>query len=399
MLSGNGRHRRPRQAPAFLVTAGVTSAGVALPLLGAGAAGAVEGETWDRVAECESGGDWLADGENGYFGGLQLPLGMWLEYGGEEFADRPDLASRSQQIAVAERILADRGPRAFPGCALLSGLRAEYRAEREAAAREGGTDGAGEEPADASGDSSAGTPAAPRDPDGAERDAAAPEGADGTERADGSAGSAGEDRAGDGSGAEAGDDAGDAGHGAAGDGSARDGGPGGGSAGEEAAGGDRAERDGSASPGGRHRGAPAPEEETGREGERSGGGRHAAREGVGADGGRGADGFGYRVRPGDSLSGIAGERSLPGGWPALYERNADVVGADPDYILPGQLLDLGPAPGDASGAGASGGEASGTPGDATGEAGETGDSGDGDISADVGDTADSGGFGVTSGED
>lgn len=110
MRSGNGRHRRPRQAPAIFVTAGVTGAGIALPLLGASGAHAADTATWDRVAQCESGGVWSAASGNGYYGGLQLTQEMWDNYGGSAYASRPDYASRSQQIAVAQSILDDRGP-------------------------------------------------------------------------------------------------------------------------------------------------------------------------------------------------------------------------------------------------------------------------------------------------
>ncbi|WP_143665945.1 transglycosylase family protein, partial [Streptomyces griseus] len=69
MGSANGRHRRPRQAPAIVVAAGVTGSAIAIPLLGASGAHAAEASTWDRVAECESGGMWSADLGNGYYGG------------------------------------------------------------------------------------------------------------------------------------------------------------------------------------------------------------------------------------------------------------------------------------------------------------------------------------------
>ncbi|NYV78542.1 peptigoglycan-binding protein LysM, partial [Streptomyces sp. UH6] len=49
MLSGNGRHRRPRQAPAVVVAAGVTGSALALPLFAATGASAADGATWDRV--------------------------------------------------------------------------------------------------------------------------------------------------------------------------------------------------------------------------------------------------------------------------------------------------------------------------------------------------------------
>ena len=122
MLSGNGRHRRPRQAPAVLVAAGVAGSAIAIPLLGATGASAASGTTWDRVAECESGGSWSADPGNGFYGGLQLTQADWEKYGGLEYAVSADQASRSQQIAVGEKILADQGAGAWEACALLSGL-------------------------------------------------------------------------------------------------------------------------------------------------------------------------------------------------------------------------------------------------------------------------------------
>lgn len=122
MGSANGRHRRPRQAPAIIVAAGVTGSAIAIPLLGAAGAHAADASTWDRVAECESGGMWSADLGNGFYGGLQFSQEVWKSYGGETYAPRADLASRSQQIAVAEKVLGDQGPKAWPSCAVISGL-------------------------------------------------------------------------------------------------------------------------------------------------------------------------------------------------------------------------------------------------------------------------------------
>ncbi|MFD9005416.1 transglycosylase family protein [Streptomyces sp. NPDC059582] len=122
MLSGNGRHRRPRQAPALLVAAGVTGSAIAIPLLAATGASAAESSTWDQVAQCETGGSWSADTGNGYYGGLHLSQDDWERYGGLDYASRADLASRSQQIAVAEKVLADQGVEAWSTCGLLSGL-------------------------------------------------------------------------------------------------------------------------------------------------------------------------------------------------------------------------------------------------------------------------------------
>ncbi|MET9888374.1 transglycosylase family protein [Streptomyces sp. NPDC006430] len=122
MRSGNGRHRRPRQVPAIVVTAGVTGSALALPLLAATGASAADASTWDKVAECESGGAWSANSGTGAYGGLQFTQEEWNGAGGLEFAERPDLASRSQQIAVAERVLGSRGPEAWPLCAASAGL-------------------------------------------------------------------------------------------------------------------------------------------------------------------------------------------------------------------------------------------------------------------------------------
>ncbi|PZT69331.1 peptigoglycan-binding protein LysM [Streptomyces sp. SW4] len=122
MLSGNGRHRRPRQAPALVVAAGVTGSAIAIPLLGASGASAADGTTWDRVAECETGGAWSQNSGNGYYGGLQLTQENWERYGGLDYAPSADQASRSQQIRVAEKLLAAEGITAWPTCGLLAGL-------------------------------------------------------------------------------------------------------------------------------------------------------------------------------------------------------------------------------------------------------------------------------------
>ena len=122
MRSGNGRHRRPRQAPALVVAAGVTGSAIALPLLAATGANAADANTWNQVAACESGGMWSADFGNGLYGGLQFSQATWEAYGGTDYAQRADLASRAQQIAVAEQVLAAKGPEAFANCGSGAGL-------------------------------------------------------------------------------------------------------------------------------------------------------------------------------------------------------------------------------------------------------------------------------------
>ena len=74
------------------------------------------GLNWDAVAACESGGNWHINTGNGYYGGLQFDIGTWDSNGGAAYAARPDLASREQQIAVANRLYAARGSSPWPVC-------------------------------------------------------------------------------------------------------------------------------------------------------------------------------------------------------------------------------------------------------------------------------------------
>ena len=64
---------------------------------------------WDSIAQCESSGNWHINTGNGYYGGLQFLTSTWLAYGGGDFASRADLATREQQITVANRVYADNG--------------------------------------------------------------------------------------------------------------------------------------------------------------------------------------------------------------------------------------------------------------------------------------------------
>jgi hypothetical protein len=64
---------------------------------------------WDRIAQCESGGNWHINTGNGYYGGLQFDSSSWLANGGADFAPRADLASREEQITVANRYYAKAG--------------------------------------------------------------------------------------------------------------------------------------------------------------------------------------------------------------------------------------------------------------------------------------------------
>jgi len=81
------------------------------------------GSVWDRLAQCESGGNWSANTGNGYYGGLQFNKGTWDAYGGDQYAAYPHQASREEQIATAERLRADRGGYgAWPACSARLGL-------------------------------------------------------------------------------------------------------------------------------------------------------------------------------------------------------------------------------------------------------------------------------------
>ncbi|MFI8998125.1 transglycosylase family protein [Streptomyces sp. NPDC053542] len=79
---------------------------------------------WGCLAQCESGGDWHARTGNGMYGGLQFTQSTWEAAGGLAFAPRPDLATREEQIKVAERVLDEQGWGAWPACAQRYGLRA-----------------------------------------------------------------------------------------------------------------------------------------------------------------------------------------------------------------------------------------------------------------------------------
>ncbi|MFJ9414470.1 transglycosylase family protein [Streptomyces sp. NPDC101227] len=315
----------------------MTGAGLALPLFAASGAHAADTATWDKVAQCESGGMWSAASGNGFYGGLQLTQEMWEQYGGTSYASRPDLASRSEQIAVAESILDDRGPDAWPSCAVNAGLTKDGRAPEvdpgsTSIPRPGPSDTGRSGPSDDSSDGPYGDHSG--DPSGDPSDDASPTPSPSTPDASDPADPSAPSHAGD-------DDS------------------------------DTDDQDGPAGPEapakGKHRGGTdeGPDAEHGKDGKSHGGdgkgagddgrpaGRHASRGGEerrtdpgtrpGAD--PSAPAADYTVRPGDTLSGIAETHDLPGGWPALYDRNEKVVGADADLIHPGQLLDLGHAAG------------------------------------------------------
>ncbi|MER8002486.1 transglycosylase family protein [Streptomyces sp. NPDC095613] len=241
-MAATGRHRRYQPSrinrASLTVTAG--GAGMALPLIAAGAAHGASVDVWDKVAACESTNDWNINTGNGYYGGLQFTRSTWEAYGGTAYAPRADLATKDQQIAIAEKVLKGQGPGAWPACSVTAGL-----------------DGGGAAP-DIAPERSPGSSNAP------EAETAARSGPIGAASA--AQAHAEQTRA------------------------------------EKLA---RAEKKKAASP------THVP---TRREG--------------------------YTVARGDSLSGIAADEAVKGGWQRLYENNRRVIGSDPDLIFPGQKLVL-----------------------------------------------------------
>ncbi|WP_328729675.1 LysM peptidoglycan-binding domain-containing protein [Streptomyces griseoaurantiacus] len=238
-VGGPDRPRTPRAsrtARGAAVLAGALLAPAGL-LAAAGGAAAADGGVWDRIARCESGGNWHIDTGNGYYGGLQFSAGTWRAYGGTAYAATADGASREAQIAVATRVQRAQGWGAWPVCSARAG------ATGSAPAASGGT-------------------------------------ASGSGRSSGSSGG--------------------------------NGGSGGSGASNSAP----------------HRAAPesAPSRRT----------APADRPARHAD--RGASRGDYTVRTGDTLSGIAERHGTT--WQRLYIANSDVIGADPDLIVPGRRLDL-----------------------------------------------------------
>ncbi len=77
---------------------------------------------WGCMAECESGGDWHINTGNGFYGGLQFSQRTWKGFGGSAYAARADLATRDEQIEIAEKVLAVQGWGAWPACSKRYGL-------------------------------------------------------------------------------------------------------------------------------------------------------------------------------------------------------------------------------------------------------------------------------------
>ncbi|MCX5064556.1 LysM peptidoglycan-binding domain-containing protein [Micromonospora lupini] len=218
------RHRRVTTRRVAVGTLAVGAVTGAVALFGP-AAPAQAGVNWDAVAKCESGGNWKINTGNGYYGGLQFSQGTWAGYGGKKYAARADLASRGEQIAIAEKVLDRQGIGAWPTCG-----------------RKGGSSGGSATKSSTKSTPKSSTSTAPKDRSTAPKE--------------------------------------------------------------------RSSRGDQPATRNHERTAPA------------------------------AGGDTYVVKPGDTLSEIADSHRQAGGWQALYERNRQVIGADPGLILPGQRLAL-----------------------------------------------------------
>ncbi|MYQ54469.1 MULTISPECIES: LysM peptidoglycan-binding domain-containing protein [unclassified Streptomyces] len=111
-LSGRSAAAVPAQAAPSQAAQAAPARAVLFPTVTAGT-------DWDRIAQCESGGRWNINTGNGYHGGLQFSPSTWRAYGGGQYAPRADLATRSEQIAVGERVARSQGMGAWPTCGRL----------------------------------------------------------------------------------------------------------------------------------------------------------------------------------------------------------------------------------------------------------------------------------------
>lgn len=325
-----------------MVTVAATGAGLALPLLGAGAAHAGEAGPWDKVAMCETGGLWNADTHNGFFGGLAITEDTWRQYGGLVYAPLPDLASRAQQISVAEKILADLGPDAWPGCEPSPGA-AKHTGDSQGDQGGDGTATATPAPttttgtgtsSDTGGSAATGAPTTPTDPSATTTPtdpsatgtgtATTPPPATGTPTAPttGTATPAPTDPGTPAEGTAPATPATPPASGTPTEGSGRHARPY--SPSDEAlAAADRATRTETT-------GLTAKTPDANDPGNTGNTDTSAV-----------TDPGTYKVGAGDSLSGIAADLDVTGGWHRLYDVNHQVIGDNPNLIKPGQILDLG----------------------------------------------------------
>ncbi|WP_197366806.1 transglycosylase family protein [Streptomyces clavuligerus] len=114
---GPSGRRGPREAAGVLAAAALAASALA-----GGSASAASLATWDKLAECESGGNWSINTGNGYYGGIQFSLSTWQSMGGTQYAAYPHQATREEQITVGEKLLDAAGEGQWPHCGPRVGL-------------------------------------------------------------------------------------------------------------------------------------------------------------------------------------------------------------------------------------------------------------------------------------
>ncbi|MEO5982265.1 MAG: transglycosylase family protein [Pedococcus sp.] len=117
------KHSVRKSQPVRRRLAGVAVVGAATIAGGMATASSASAATvWDRVAACESGGNWSINTGNGYYGGLQFSDRTWDGFGGGRYAASAHRATKAQQITIAKKVLATQGPGAWPTCGARAGL-------------------------------------------------------------------------------------------------------------------------------------------------------------------------------------------------------------------------------------------------------------------------------------
>ncbi|MEJ8282067.1 transglycosylase family protein [Pseudonocardia spirodelae] len=129
-----GRHRKPTETGRMVARVSALAAMAAAPLGIAGTASAAESAssaapsvertaTWEKLAHCESTGNWDADTGNGFKGGLQFTPSTWKEFGGRQYAPSAEQATKAQQIEIAKKVQEEQGWKAWPACTEKLGWR------------------------------------------------------------------------------------------------------------------------------------------------------------------------------------------------------------------------------------------------------------------------------------
>ncbi|UNO41740.1 FG-GAP-like repeat-containing protein [Streptomyces sp. MST-110588] len=115
--------RIPKSARTAIAISVLALAAGSVSVSGANAASV---STWDKVAQCESSGNWSINNGNGFSGGLQFTLSTWRAFGGTKYAPMAYQATKKQQILIAEKVLAVQGPGAWPNCGRKNGLGTDH---------------------------------------------------------------------------------------------------------------------------------------------------------------------------------------------------------------------------------------------------------------------------------